>query len=599
MEIKFFSEAKVLDLSGQKISVSERNSKVSDQMFTKYLFPFEIYMDEEFKNTFGDYSSHDAANLPKIITGVLLFENAYRDAKLEILGSEGDYLTGQIDFGFEEIPNFDKPLKELPLERFDVADIHVYAAEICGKKYPQTNFNFPRLYYGKFSPDDTLWDAYNGFINDLNDTGTEMRRNYIDGMGNIFNQNIIHPLPYWLYLLKIGFSDAGFGLAGDILDDPFLAQQCVFSGTEYFSRLTQKRYGLSVNVNDYDFYFVPIAHYNKSILVPKKGKYKIIGYFNFRGIKNSKLARIEINGAEIWSAYITKYEQHNIHFNIDLTTQFDNINVNFKLRRGYSSTTVEPVIKVELIGDELSILEEEGEDNGVITNQNKIDLSRAVPEINFGELVNRTCNLLNYELGLQNKTIIMNKIGRQEPTNVKDFTMFEVLKPQKTFLNKKSFLLRLPNWENEEKPDSVFFDSSGLILNKDPEPATTVIDTNTYAMPVYVAKPQGPNTAVVKSHDTALLQLVKYDGKTGVQNNAKPSPELSFPALFYTNWELYLRGRLRSISYNWTYDYEENQTDTTIKDFIYCYQNAHIITEWVKDYSEGSIQVNITTETVS
>ena len=83
MEIKFFSAGKIMDLSGQKVSVSESNSKVSDKISTKYLFPFEFYMDEEFKKTFGDYSSYDSYNLPKMIDGQLLYENIYRIAKLE------------------------------------------------------------------------------------------------------------------------------------------------------------------------------------------------------------------------------------------------------------------------------------------------------------------------------------------------------------------------------------------------------------------------------------------------------------------------------------------------------------------------------------
>ena len=127
----------------------------------------------------------------------------------------------------------------------------------------------------------------------------------------------------------------------------------------------------------------------------------------------------------------------------------------------------------------------------------------------------------------------------------------------------------MPDWENDEKPDSVYYDSSGVMVNKEANDLTTVIETKTYAMPVYVAKPRGQETAVVKSYGTDLLQLVKYDGKTGIQNNAKPAPEFTFPTLLYTNWVDLLRGRLNSIKYTWTFTAEDDEINWSIKDEIY------------------------------
>jgi hypothetical protein len=597
MEIKFISNNKVLDLAGQKLSVSESNSKVSDKMFTKYLFPFEFYMDEEFKRVFGDYSSPDAYKLPKIIEGYLFYENKYNLAKMEVGSGQGDYITCQIDFGFEEIPNFDKMLKDLPLEKFDVPNIHTFAADICGKKYPQTNFNFPRLYNDQFSPEDKLWDAYNGFLNDMNDDGTALRNNYIAADGEIYNQNIIHPLPHILYLLKTGFKDAGYNLDGDILTDPFLAQQWVYSATEYFSRLTQKKYGLLINSSDYISYFFGISSYLKGLQIEKKGKYKITGFFNINKI-DGEVAAITLNGNKIWS-YYGNGETRTVNFNIDVTTQTDNSVVTFKLTKIYQKDP-DPVVVVDLFGDELSNDQSPGEDNGVITNLNRIDLTRAVPEITFGELVNRIRNFLNYDVSADGNTILMNKIGASSPTDIKVLPPhFEELNPKINYLNKKSFALTTPSWENEEKPDSIFYDSSGVTINKKPNDETTVIPTDTYVLPVYVAKPQGQETGVIKSYDTNVLQLVKYDGKTGIQNNAKASPELTFPNLFYTNWEKWLRGRLNSNEFEWSFVAEDDELNFSIKDFIGCYQNIHIIKEMTKDYTENSVTISLKTETVN
>lgn len=610
MEIKFFAGGKILDLSGKQISVAEKNSKVSDQMFTKYLFPFEIYMDEEFKRTFGDYSADDAFELEKIITGNLLFENVYHEAKLEILSSEGNYLTGQIDFGFEEVPNFDKMLKNLPLEKFKVDNIHTYAADISGKKYPQTNFNFPRMYYDKFSPEDKVWDAYNGFINDLNDTGTAMRENYIDDLGNVFNQNIIHPVPHILYLLKTGFSDAGYQLSGDILTDPLLAQQWVFSGTDYFSRKTQRRFGFNFTSANYDVLLLEngpddYAEYHKYNSISEIGVYKIAGFVEFfKAKKMWAIYQIALNGVVVWSKTQgpdkqTVLERIPLNFDVNVTTPASVLEMYIYTQYhedSWSHQISSLMVTSDVLVDEPT--EEDGEDMGVITNLNEIDLTRAVPEITFGELVNRIRNFLNYDVDVRDRTIIMNRIGSSEPTNIKDFKKFEARIPRKNILNKKSFAIMMPRWENDEKADSIYYDSSGITINKEPGEMTTRIETNTYALPCYIAKPQGPNTAVVKSYDSSLLQLVKYDGKTGIQNNAKASPELTFPALFYTNWERWLRGRLRSVEYVWTYTYSTDVEQVSIKDYIGCYQNIHIIKDRVKDYFGNSVEVTITTETI-
>lgn len=609
MEIKFLSNGKVLDLSGQKLSVSESNSKVSDKMFTKYLFPFEFYMDEEFKLSFGDYSSYDAYNLPKEIPGFMYYNNVYSEAKMEIVSVEGDYITCQIDFGFDEIPNFDKSLKTLPLEKYPVENIHTFAAEVCAKKYPQTNFNFPKLYTSQYSPDDEVWDAFNGFINDMNDDGSALRNNYYTEAGEIYNVNIIQPMPHILYLLKTGFADAGYTLAGDILSDPMLEQQWVYAPIEYFSRLTMRKLGIYVSVLDFKKGYkhklnkYPYGWYDSNLVIPLAGNYKIIAdveLSNHRSGLDPTYIRIYLDGKEIF--YRKAHSKVIFSFETDITTTRPNEEIRITGKRSFIDGRPERFIEMKIISKNIyqSEAEQPGEDNGVITNLNEIDLTRAVPDITFGELVNRIRNFLNYDVDMKDKTIYMNKVKKPDRKNLKYFPeKFLEEKPLRNIMTKRSFLLQMPTWENNEKPDSVYYDSSGIAVNKEAGELTTVIETGTFSMPVYVAKPQGPETAVVKSFDTSVLQLVKYDGKTGIQNNAKSAPEITFPTLFFTNWIDWLRGRIDSVQYEWEFTADADEFDLKIKDEMVGYQNIHVITEWVKDHSDNTIQVNIKTETFS
>src|SRR5690606_2020172 len=191
----------------------------------------------------------------------------------------------------------EKKLSELPLESFQVSDIYSYAKTVATKKYPETNFNFPRVFTTKYPATDQVWNAFDGYMNDLKKDGTEMRRNYIDGSGNIFNINIIHPMPHILYLLKTGFEDAGYQLRGDILTDQNLAQKWVYSGTEHFTRLTQNRLGLVKYAADYDQIvgWPTVAFYPK-LQIEKKGKYRVVGYIRKSDkIKGSGFAQIRYN----------------------------------------------------------------------------------------------------------------------------------------------------------------------------------------------------------------------------------------------------------------------------------------------------------------
>lgn len=609
METKFITDdGAVLDISSQKISVQENNSKVSDQTFSKIMFPFETLADENFIEQFGDFVSYETSGLETEIPGHLDFEGKLSPSKLNIIDVEGLNLTGQIDYGLDEVPNFEKKLSELPLESFSVPDIHTYAKTVCEKKYPQTNFNFPRIFTEKYSPDDEVWDAFNGYYNDLNDAGTEMRRNYIDNEGNIFNQNIIHPCPHILYLLKTGFEDAGYQLAGDILTDADLAQRWVFSGTEYFSTLTQPRNKIALTCNDY--YAQPQNHagqhyggyYDANLGISKKGKYKVIGKVDLR--RNRKIMNIcscdlYLNGVKIWS--VSGKQSWQVSFNIDLNITEDNAVLNWQGRSAFTLGENFNVLEMELVGSALEASDEPGEDNGVITNLNEINLKKAVPEITFGELVNRVKNWFNYNMDPPKDNIIfMNKIISSVDTEGKDFEFAEILRPKRVFLSGKSFLHKFSDLDNDVKPNSMFYDKNGPLLNGKEKTDTNIIEVNGYAMPVSKAKTVAPLTAKVMKDGTDSLALVYYDGLTDGQNNAKNPEGCNHPELFGKNWESWLRQRIRGQEYQWTFRAPiEVMAKYTVKDYIFCYNNLHIIKSWTKDkVSDNTYEVQIVTETV-
>ncbi|KFF26846.1 hypothetical protein [Chryseobacterium vrystaatense] len=613
MEVKFFTNSnRILDLSKQKVSVQESNSKVNDKMFSKFMFPFEIYMDEEFINSFGDFDSYETFGLDSKIEGFLLFENYLHEGRLIIESIEGKYLTGQIDFGFEELPNWSKKLSELSLEQFDVSDIHIYAKEICGKKYPQTNFNFPRIYTSKYSPDDKMWDAFNGYYNDLDVGGFEMVRNEVDSAGNIFNKNIIHPCVHFLYLLRKCFQDANLILKGDVLIDSMFENAWVFSGTEYFNKVSQFQNSRNLTVNDYEGYenvtlylqggpaILPRYTYRETISLAFNDQIFINGKFHakVRGQTMLKFV-IQINGNNIWQheKFYSSYEDVTVPFSLNLNV--NNVSLAFVIvgfvigfNEGYN------VLEYQLKSKSIVSNTSSQSDDAEVENPNKIDLKRAVPDMTVGEFVNIIRNWFNYEFFIKENVISMNRIGDKEPNNIKNFEVSEIKSPKRNLLQKRSYVLKNTDLE-DFKLNSIYFDKDGVTINKEENDNTTVIEINGYPLPVEKRKELSPLTASVKKDSSSVLALVFYNGlDNSGQNNAIAKPQATFPDLFYSNWEKWLRQRVNGSEFNWKFQIPADDLEVKISDYIKCYNNIHIITGWTKDLNEGTYEIDITTETV-
>ena len=150
-----------------------------------------------------------------------------------------------------------------------------------------------------------------------------------------------------------------------------------------------------------------------------------------------------------------------------------------------------------------------GDDSGFVTNRNEVNLKNAVPEITFGEFVNKICNWFNYAMIPIDKTIYMNKLSLEKYFEPKDFRKYEAKKPKRVNKKNVSYLLKFP--ELDRKVDNVFYDVKGIKLNGEEITDTKVIEIDGYALPVYMPKPNSHSTAVVQTDSTTTLQLVYYE----------------------------------------------------------------------------------------
>ena len=262
MKDRFITNNFEIDLSNSKISVTEENPRFKDTFWTKYSLPFDVNLDRDFISKLGHYSSLFAKNLLRFHEGYHVFEGRVLKGKLEVLEIKGNTIKCQINSGFEELPNFDKKLSELPLQKLDIPDIYLHAEEICKKKFPETNYNFPKLITDEFDLESEGFKYFDGLINNryLKNGTYIFPANEVINDEDVANRNIIHPLPYLLYLLQVGFLDAGFILEGDVLNDETLKQRTVYSGSKYYTTAEQKEFKEYV----YDLDFTPYTGNNQS-----------------------------------------------------------------------------------------------------------------------------------------------------------------------------------------------------------------------------------------------------------------------------------------------------------------------------------------------
>lgn len=576
----FLTDTFVLDLQRVKISYVEQSPRFKDTFFTKYSFPFSFYMDRDLRISMGNYTDLNASNLKGKHEGWHIVEGRIHKGTLEILEVQGNRIEAQIDSGFEELPNFNKKLSELPFEVLSIPNIYQHAEEICKKKYPEVNYNFPRVIYNKHKADETGWEVFNQFINDRQN-GAFVTNNESNDANTHKNRNIIHPMPYLLYVLKTGFSDAGYELSGDILEDSDFKQRVIFSFQENFTTSTGNKIPIKILSSDESTTNNGFSFFKKEANLELVGRYDYQG--TFRGVMNVLVNDILVYTQE---AKTTEY------FNLS----FDNSRTNGKVRVEIQADTTKVgsgIITDGIIRKRTYI--KDGTETFQIHNLNEINLQNSVPNITFGELVTTIKNWKNYDIQVDGNKILMNRISIKNLPLV-DFRMFEVESPTKRFSHKKSFLLSYASLDSGEL-DTAFIDEKGIKINGIPKEETTELKINGYCLPIELYR--GRRTAAIKKEDTSILGLIYYDGLYNNDNYAQNPAGLHLPEILDV-WGDWLKMRIENSELKWSFIAKKNALrHINIRDTLYAYGQKLWIKEITKNIlNEQMYQVEIVTEII-
>jgi hypothetical protein len=568
MTDSFVTSQFVLDLSRISISYQEENPRFKDTFFTQYSLPFEFQMNADLRLRMGNYTALNATGLKKKYGGYHIIDGRVRKGTLEILSVEGNLVSAQIDSGFEQLPNFEKKLCDLPLLRQRVPDIYEHAKEICTQKYPSVNYNFPLVVY----PKDTAqkgWEHFLQFINLGNGvdgfTRNEPNRSY----------NIIHPMPYLLYVLKAGFADAGYELAGDILTDEDFSQQVLYSNIPYYLTTAQQEHELTAVAPTYEF--------------PTAGTWRLVCDNQRINLpptpsKGETTLRLKLDNVVIREFTFERSDTLSFTqlLTIDTTTQTLALEID---------GTPQPQLTMNL-----NIVAQHSEDGNVIEqviNPNIVDLKRAVPDVTFGELVKTVKNWKNYDMTIEGNKLYMNRIKLEERNRAKDFRPWEIREPKKTFLTKQSYLIKFPEMDDKAYQLPIVQVTANSYQVLSPQEASkltevTEVQIGGYCLPFVVYK--GKYAPIARKSGEQTIGLIWYDGKLGFRKSLTPPQVADY-------WKDWYKMRIAAAEYTWSFICNKNQfRHINLRDTILAYKQRMLIKSINKTVLDPQhYQVEITT----
>jgi hypothetical protein len=610
-----------LDLTYLNVTFTELNQWFKDDFSTENSIPFDLYLDSELSKKSGFQAHFNANNKQTIFDGYLDNDGEIKAAVLKFLSIKGNFISAIINAGTDNFPSFDKKLSELLLERKPVSNIIDEAVSVLSKSYPETNYNFPMVHTDKYDPSSA---DFNGFLKTINNYSAGLfLTNSLEPVANLdLIKNIMQPLPYLMHVVNAGIIDAGFTLAGDILNDADFNQALLFRDGEYYQQTTKEEIpavyknnefdGLAFQNNGFQYVF-----FQKEITITKKGDYLLFGSIHsivYSARKNPasthnryRCSSLQIviekisGGVTTTLDSFTQWRQDSgqTNLNIEIKENSFDIPVSFEVGDIIRITKIEPkrdylpsktpdypeAISLKLIP--VRYRNSDGSPIISILNLNEIDLTRVVPDMTFRDLIMIIKNWKNYELIPSGNIIYMNRIAsrlnRDSAIKISDF---EIEEPEIEFHDDRQFELAFTDGKTHEiyKYDSVLVSSDSVVVNnyvlKD-----TVSPIKIDALPLPVISRNGITTALSFQDEPSKLRLVFMKPMPqGGAPVAYYNERVLIPAIHENDFKEWLKFRISSLAWNWDFIMSvEKFKAITIQTLVYAYGNYHIFSEIEKE----------------
>lgn len=632
---KFIHDSFELDLSNQEISFNEENNWFSESVYFRYSYPIDFELTDKQHQDLGYILDQFITNRVTIYRGRFYVMNEVHEATLEIQKLKGRHITLQINYGFEELPNGQKMLSELPLE-YKILDplenlFDVASAEI-NNSWPAKNYCWHRVNTDRLDRDNPQWEFFEGAVNNYDKNTGSMLINEYDAMNDLqINRNILQPIPYLLHILQKGFEDAGYTLAGDVLEIPELQKATVFHFSKYYSSFNNQKQELLINGNQWTTLYHPeAALYDYILYLPEPGRYTIAGNFMLRATPNTQPTEPPSQVGHSWAKIVFSpgvgapaqqlwyharycplyYRYREWHKSMDCTFDYYGtggfvvITVQAFPWAKVDETIVEDPMTIDLTLSQRAKYDSNGNLLPTLIAPNEIYLQKCVPQMTFGDFVKMVLKLRNLDITIDetNKVVTLSKILpqiRNKPAV--SLAHKEAIEPEIEYNQGKKYLLKFQDIDHEDYTfQEVLVSIDGAEFGKftsDTEIEEIIID----ALPLPLVLRNGALTAFDFMEDDSKIFLCLYSGLDTDGNNYTENPEpLLIPAVYDAEYKDWFGFLLRSMGYQWSFDsFFEETLHLKIKSTIYAYQQYHVIRRLTRStISPGVIYCEIETKTL-
>ncbi len=579
-----------IDLSGYDISFNEENSWFSDTFFTKYSYPFDLIITDEINRALGDIVSHDSRSGKRFIECKYVFYNRIESAVLVIEEVEEEIASVSLRYGMDEFPNFEKSLSELNLINEAVPNIYWHAEQYIYKKYPEVAYNFPQIHTDKYDGSTTEFNGFENIIN--NRRNGQFLANTVEVVGGedvIFNRNIIQPMPYLMYVLRKIFELSGLDLKGDIVSDSLLNKILIFAEKDPFLKKEMDPFILMYSSDDVDentltyeipdgWTATPIKQYipMKEVVVDVPGKYNIIGQIDIRTNNYRYPAQIKIlKDNEVIFTKDTKFAPWTSMIDIDFILPSGSCTIKFVAYTAIGE--FQSVVDLQILP--VYFINDKGEMETNLLNEDRVNLNRTVPNITAGALVTATLNLFNYDIdSVTSREVYINRIEKSIKQNeIIDISDFENIKCVQKGNHSASYLFKYDD-EGEIDLGGFYIDSKeSVFVTKDTvkKPETTI------SIPIYplqneLIKDRFTAKSVQSSEDKICFVL--YDGLVNGTNLTAEPTALTIANLVSEYHYSWLFNRVNCTPFSFSFDANVDQImDLNTKKRLFYSNNIHLV----------------------
>lgn len=616
-----------VDLTFLELTFNEQNSILSKENSSAYSFPFTMNSDFWDKVT----NLHTtAADRVTSFQGLLNLDGEIVTATLKLETKKGNQIPCIILAGVEKLPSFDTNLSDLDLDTFDVPNIKDHALDVINQDWPAVTHNFPMIHTDSYDPTGEEFFEFGQIINKFESGAFVESILNEEGVDEI--RNIMQPFPYLLHVLKKGFEASGKNLQGDVLTDPSIKTALLIRDGKYYNSLSKEEINLTIkNAENEGVEYVKsgIEHvkFQKDFIVEKKGDYILFGQIvnliwkaNLLGVN---MTDIDIKIHKISggiSTLLYSWEVNGVDGIIDLkkSTKIRNIDIDVSLEVG----DIIRVYKIEPRRDQLpeSITPEypdaaylklvpvryrypDGSPILSVLDINKIELTKCVPDIKFGDLVDIVSKYWNLYLKEDGDTVYLNYVNLSNRTNAIDMSSTEIAEPLQTFKDERSYELMFTDGKSNTNYlyDSMYFKKELTSTNNyTPEKTSTPISID--ALPYPIITRNGVTTAIAFDNEPAKVRFAFYKSNdVGDEPVCYNNQNATIPGLYNQRYKDWINFMLNSTPFEWDFIISvERWRNISINSIIYAYDNFHLFSEIEKQRINRLYwRISAKTETIS